>query len=150
MISHQICKPHLRTYKIKIQNSVFDILSFVNVVMFYKEELKELMLSRYAKLIFNTAEQHHLKNKMIFITCHYVDTGKSLGTASIPSCLTRMILTGFIKIDRKELMKELDNTIIRDNGYVHVCNSERGYCFHCYLSGSLCELYYRKGGTIKL
>ena len=145
----QICKPHLRTYKIKVRNTIFDEISFVNVVMFYKEELKELMLTRYAKNIFNIAEQHHLKNKMVYITCHYMDTGKSLGTASIPSCLTRMILSGFIKIDREELIKELDNTIIRDNGYIHTCKSERAFCFNCYLTNSLCELYYRKGGTIR-
>ena len=31
----------------------------------------------------------------------------------------------------------------------HVCSSERGRCFHCWMVGSLCHLYYEKGGTIK-
>lgn len=147
---NQLCKPHPRLYKMKLlQNTVFDILSFSNLINFNRNNLIRLMKNKNAKEIFNEQQQNQLIKWCIYIPCHMKKGNRFMGTSSYPSCLTRMILSGLITIDRDELIKELDNTCII-NGKIHVCNSDRSLCFHCYILGSLCELYYKKGGTIKL
>ena len=149
MIEKLICRPHPRVFKMKKEcDSLLNFISFFNVVNWYKKELIELLNNKIAKYIFNESEQNNLIRHMVYIPCRIKIGQKNLGTLSYPTCLTRMILSGMIKLDYEEAFKNLDNMTILKNRHVHICNVERCYCFHCYLVGSLCELYYKKGGTI--
>jgi hypothetical protein len=130
-----------------LEPSALNILSFDNIVMFYRKELLAMIKGKYAKDVFNEAEQNSLMERLVFIPC-YRKRDKYIGTASIPTCLARMILSGFVKIDREKIIKELEFMFINNEIHVHVCKSDSSFCFHCYLVGSLCELYYKKGGTI--
>ena len=142
---------HPRIYKMDAQSDcILYFISFVNAVNFYRKELLKLRETFIAKNIFNDTEQRNLMKHMLFFPYNVKSKTCNYGTVSYPTCLANMILTGMIKVNHEELVKELDKMIIIKNKYVHTCNVERGYCFHCYLVGSLCELYYRKGGTIIL